>query len=449
MRRLRLHHRIVLLFVIVVLVATTGAAFVASSVTSRAMRTRMENQLATAAAVLSHGGFALNAAVLQNARGIVAADVVTFDAERRVVATTVPPHRKPLLDAAVGAIESGQAIVATNCGTPCLIVHRDVDDRPGYTVALVAETTELNAATRAVTRAITLGAGLSAIVAVLIGQIIVRRVTRPVRNLVQFARDVNPDDATARADVAEGEVGELADAFNGMLDRLQQSQSALVRSEKLALAGMLAARIAHDIRNPLAAIKLQTQLLQARLQDRDDLATLDAVIHDIRQVESVVSDLIELARPGDLHRKPVSINGVIHDALTQLLPQFTHRKIAVRTGLADGLPDVPVDVSRFRQALLNVLVNAAEALLRGGEIVIESRQDAGSVVVDICDDGVGIDPALLDKVFDPFVSTKREGVGLGLVNAKAVIEAHGGRIELARRQPKGTRARITLPLASG
>jgi signal transduction histidine kinase len=137
---------------------------------------------------------------------------------------------------------------------------------------------------------------------------------------------------------------------------------------------------------------------------------------------------------------------VVNDALQQLLPQFTHRKIVVQTRLGDALPDLQLDVVRFRQALLNVLVNAAEALPRGGEIAIESRREGTGVVLDICDDGVGIDPALLDKVFDPFVSTKREGVGLGLVNAKAVVEAHGGQIELALRQPKGTRARITLPV---
>jgi signal transduction histidine kinase len=446
MRRLRLQHRIVLLFVIVVLLATTGAAFIASSLTSRAMGARMEGQLAGAADVLSRGGLAMNSAVLQNARGIIGADVVTFDASRQVVATTVSSDRKRLIEAAARALDDGDGMRSTDCPTPCLVVIRRIDDRPGYRVALVAETAELTAATRAVTRAITLGAALSAIVAVLLGQLIVRRVTKPVQNLVQFARDVKPEDPTPRAEVTEGEVGELAEAFNAMLNRLQQSQTALVRSEKMALAGMLAARIAHDVRNPLAAIKLQTQLLQARLDDPDDLSTLAAIVHDIRQVESVIGDLIELARPGDLHRRVLSVNAVVHSALEQLLPQFTHRKIVVRTQLADRLPDVALDETRFRQSLLNVLVNASEALPRGGEIVVESRQEpGGAIVLDICDDGVGIDPELVDKVFDPFVSSKREGVGLGLVNARAVIEAHGGHILLAPRQPKGTCARITLP----
>jgi len=453
LRRLRLQHRIVLAFVVVVLIATTGAAFVASSVTTRAMRTRMESQLAGAAGVLSRGGLALNSAVLQNARGIVGADVVTFDGNRHVVATTVSPDRPRVIEAAARAVQKGDGarstIADSDCGTPCLVVHQRLEERPGYAIALVAETAELTAATRAVTRAIALGAALSAIVVLIIGQFIVRRVTNPMERLVQFARNVNPEAPGQRAVVSDGEVGTLAEAFNGMLDRLQQAQSALVRSEKMGLAGLLAARIAHDIRNPLASIKLQTQLLEARLHDPDDLSTLHAVIHDIRQVESVISDLIELARPGDLNTRPTLVNDVIHDALEQLLPQFTHRKIVVRTSLAAGLPQILLDAPRFRQALLNILVNASEALPRGGEILVESRQEGSRAVVDICDDGVGIDPGLVDKVFDPFVSTKREGVGLGLVNAKAVVEAHGGDIRLTVRQPKGTCARITLPIQHG
>ena len=453
MRRLRLQHRIVLAFVIVVLIATTGAALVASSVTSRAMRSRMEDQLAGAAAILDRGGFALNSAVLQNARGILGADIVTFDGDRHVVATTVPQGRSQMIEAAARVVQTEtsaeSAAADADCGSPCLIVHRRISERPGYSIALVAETAELTAATRAVSRAIALGAALSAIVVLIIGQFIVRRVTNPIEDLVRFARNVDPENPTERALVAEGEVGALAEAFNGMLDRLQRAQSALVRSEKMGLAGMLAARVAHDIRNPLSSIKIQTQLLQTRLKDPEDLSTLHAVVHDIRQVETVISDLIELARPGDLSTRPASINDVIHDALQQLLPQFTYRKITVHTNLAGDLPHVLLDTPRLRQALLNVLVNASEALPRGGEVVVASRQEGSGVVVDICDDGVGIDPTLLDKVFDPFVSTKREGVGLGLVNAKAVVEAHGGHVRLMVRQPKGTCARITLPVRHG
>jgi signal transduction histidine kinase len=235
-----------------------------------------------------------------------------------------------------------------------------------------------------------------------------------------------------------------------MLERLERSQDALVRSEKLALAGLIAARVAHDIRNPLSSIKMQTQLLRDRLgADADDEAALTAVLDDIEQVESVIRDLLELARPGELRLERGSLNAVIHDALRQLGAQFRHRKITVDVRLAEELPPVLVDHGRFKQVLLNVLVNASDAMPTGGLVTVTTQSVGTSeLLVEICDDGIGMDDATLERVFDPFVSTKRDGVGLGLVNAKAVVEAHGGRIRLSARTPNGTCARIWLPATS-
>jgi signal transduction histidine kinase len=449
-----LQYRIVIPFVIVVLVATAGAALVALSVTSRALHSRVQAQLSSAAAVVGRGDLALNPAVLPYVRGLLGADIITFDDQGRVVTSTVGRDREALIQAvrrvvtaASGGAKDVSSVVATDCGAPCLVAYRPVEGRPEFVVALVAETSELTAATRAVTRTIVLGAVLSAVVMVLVGQAVVRRVTAPLDSLVRFARELSPQDFSRRAPVGHDEVGALAEAFNGMLERLERSQEALVRSEKLALAGLFAARVAHDIRNPLSSIKMQTQLLLARLRgDADDVATLTSVLHDINQVESVILDLVELARPGELRLELTSPNAVIRDALQKLAAQLAHRRISVRMDLSEDLPDVRLDHVRFRQGLLNVLVNASEAMPTGGELTVTSRRDAATVSIEICDDGTGVAPEILDRVFDPFVSTKREGVGLGLVNAKAVVEGHGGRISLASRRPKGTCALITLPV---
>jgi signal transduction histidine kinase len=284
---------------------------------------------------------------------------------------------------------------------------------------------------------------------VLISQAVVRRVTAPLDRLVRFVRELSPSDRKRRASVGENEVGALARAFNDMLERLEQAQDALVQSEKLALAGLIAARVAHDIRNPLSSIKMQTQLLRARPDlDADAVASLGEVLHDIEQVESVIRNLLELARPGELRLDQTSVNTVVQDALRQLAPQFRHRKISVHEQLDTDLPQVRLDRGRFKQALLNVLVNASEAMPTGGEVSVSSRLSApAEIVVEICDDGMGVDQETLERVFDPFVSTKRDGVGLGLVNAKAVVEAHGGRIRLSPRSPKGTCASIWIPVA--
>jgi signal transduction histidine kinase len=453
-RGLRLQHRIVIPFVLVAVVAATAAAIVALSVTSDALESRLQTQLENAASVVSRGELALNPAILQLLQEVVGAHIVTMDAAGRVVASTVK-ERSDVIAAASRAVsavaagaDEGAVVGRANCLGPCLVAVRRVQGRPEIFVALVAETAELAAATRAVARAIILGAIVSIVVMVFVSQAVVRRVTAPLDKLVRFVRDLSPQDRRRRTKVGDDEVGALAGAFNEMLDRLEASQDALVRSEKLGLAGLIAARVAHDIRNPMSSIKMQTQMLRSHAADEDERAALDAVLHDIDQVESVIRDLLELARPGELKREPTSVNAVLRDALQQLAAQFKHRKIAVDLRLAD-VPDIPLDSKRFKQALLNVLVNASEAMPTGGTIVVTSRPEGPSAVrIEICDDGVGVDPAVLNRVFDPFVSTKRDGVGLGLVNARAVVEGHGGQIGLASRQPKGACVSISLPFAS-
>ena len=453
---LRLQHRIVIPFAIVAMVATAAAALVALSVSSDALQARLQAQLVSAAGVISRSDLALNPIILSNLQEVIDAHIVTVDRDGEIVASTagessaaVAAARRAVAAAVVS--DTGEAtVLPMDCGAPCLVAVRPLDGRPGYTVALVAETSQLASATRAVARTILLTAALSGLVMVLVSQAVVRRVTAPLDRLVQFARGLSPDDRKRRAEVGENEVGALALAFNDMLERLEQAQDALVRSEKLALAGLIAARVAHDIRNPLSSIKMQSQLLRARPDlDPDDEAALTAVLRDIEQVESVIRDLLELARPGELRLEHSSVNAAINDALRQLAPQFRHRTIGVELQLDANLPAVQLDRARFKQALLNVLVNASEAMPTGGVVTVTSRTaTAAELVVEICDDGIGIDPATLERVFDPFVSTKRDGVGLGLVNAKAVVEAHGGRIQLSRRVPRGTCASIWLPAAS-
>jgi signal transduction histidine kinase len=456
-RALRLQHRIVIPFVVVAVIATAAATIVTLRVSSDALRSRLEAQLVSAIGVVSRGDLALNRVVLQNVHDITGAHVLTFWPGQQLAVSTLEPQGSQvvatvarLLATAPDDADRGAAVATwTDCGGPCLVVRTTLPTRPGYRVVLVAETSDLSSANRAVARAVLLAAALSVLVMVLVSQAVVRRVTAPLERLVAFVRSLSPEDTSRRAPVGDDEVGTLADAFNGMLDRLRQSQSALVRSEKLALAGMFAARVAHDIRNPLSSIKMQTQLLRSRVDDQDDRATIGAVLHDIEQVESVIRDLLELARPGDLRLETESLNAVVRDAVNQLAPQFAHRRIVVDLRLGNEVPPLPLDRNRLKQALLNVMVNASEAMPTGGSITIATRVNPeGLAEVEVSDDGVGLNPDVGERVFEPFVSTKPDGVGLGLVNVRSVVEGHGGRIRLVPRQPKGTTALVTFPLAS-
>ena len=461
-RRLRLHHRIVIPFALVALVTTSAAAFVAVSVTSQALESRVKTQVLNTATLVGQSDFALNPAILRSVKAITGADVITFDERRARPRDHARSRRKPGdrrasrpaarreargRDAAgAGRAPDGLRHAVRRRLSPRAVAARHDRGRRRRHVRAAG------ARPRAVTVAILIAAFLSLVGMIVVSQVVARRVTAPLDDLVGFTRRRRPRSvARARRPATTRSAGSAA--FNDMLDRLDRSQDALVRSEKLGLAGLMAARVAHDIRNPLSSIKMQTQLLRARLRTGRivrRVASSTPVLRDIQQVETVVRDLLELARPGELKRQPTR-STTSSRRPGQLAPQLTHRKIAVDAALADGCRSIALDAARFKQALLNVIGNAADAMPTGGTLTVAAAPsgDGSEVRLDVCDDGIGIDPAIRDRVFDPFVSTKRDGVGLGLVNAKAVVESHGGTIELAPARARRARARIhlTLPAA--
>ena len=446
--RLRLHHRIVIPFAVVALVATSASAFLASSVVSREFESRLRSQVRNTADVIGVSGFAFNPLILRSVKAITGTDVLAFDATGAVVAGTLDPSQTELIRAVIdGAAHAVPGVVQEiSCDNPCFAYYKAIADRPGTTLAIVAEATESAAAVQAVSRTIALAALASLIVLIVVSQLVARRVTAPIDELVLFSQEVAAG-TSRRAKEGDDDVGRLGRAFNRMLDRLDESKAAKVKNEKLALAGLFAARVAHDIRNPLASMKINTQMLEAAIKgDAKNGALVNATLHDISQVESVIRDLIELARPGELRLVPADINAVIRAVIRQLDARLTHRKVVTSLLLPDRLPPAMLDPERFSQVLTNLFVNAIEAMPSGGTLTVSTRSNGMELIIEVDDDGVGVDPGMVARVFDPFVSTKPEGVGLGLVNAKAVVEGHGGRIELTPRQQRGTRAKIVLPV---
>lgn len=453
--RLSLHHRIVLPFAAVAVIAISAVAWVAYDVTTSTAAARIRADIANATSVASRSGMALNPAILAAIKEATGADVVTFG-EHGVIATTFDgPDREQLvarvLNGAVGRpVSPDAAIVIELAGEPPMFAsYRGVSAQTGTVVAVVKDARDVQQANATLGKTIVGAALISLIVMIAAGQIVARRVTAPIVRLAAFAERVSTSHPNERAAAGDDEVGRLGAAFNGMLERLDGAQAAIVRAEKLGIAGLMAARVAHDVRNPLSSIKMQTQLLNATLAPGSESREMtESMLHDISQVELVVGGLLEVARPRGLQTSPRRLNDIIEGVIQQVGPQCRHRQITVERRLAPDLPDMPLDADRLTHAMLNVVLNATEALREGGTLTITSaRSGAGDVLVVVDDDGVGIDAAAAARVFDPFVTTKPGGVGLGLVNAKAAIESHGGTITLAPRQPAGTRVTIRLPLS--
>lgn len=459
---LRLHHRIVLPFAAVAFTALAVISWVAFRVTSSTLAAQLRQDVVSAAAVVSRGGFSTNTGILQAVKDVTGADVVTFGPGGLIATTLNGPRRDVVARVIAGVrgldLAGGPAVVELPGAAAYFVAYHAAADSPGVTVALVHDNADIEEANRVLVQALVGAAAASLFGMLVVGVFIARRVTAPIQRLSAFAETIAPGDdlmsMSQRAVAGHDEVGRLGASFNAMLDRLEQAQDALVRSEKLGLAGLFAARVAHDVRNPLSAIKMQTQLLNGILpvgpEGEEGREVAAAILHDIAQVEFVIKGLLDVARPGALTRVPGEVTPLVQDVLRQMAPQCRHRRVSLTSDLAEGLPPIDLDADRLRQALLNVVTNAVEAVREGGNVHVATRREAGTgaIEIEVNDDGMGLDPEAAGRLFDPFVTTKPGGVGLGLVNAKAAVEGHGGRIQIAPRLPNGTRALITLPVGA-
>ena len=239
--------------------------------------------------------------------------------------------------------------------------------------------------------------------------------------------------------------------------KLQESQAAVERHEKLASLGMLAAGVAHEIRNPLTAIKarLFTQIRQLKpgSPEREDA---DIINQEIGRLDRIVKDFLTFARPSDPQFTIVPAETVLRDASELLTPQIAQRKIELRLAPVDPALRLRVDREQIKQVLINLIQNAAEATASGGSITLQARGEtrpagggpAPSVVLEVADTGHGIPPEVQKRLFDPFFSTKETGTGLGLAIAARIVEKHGGALQYQTRPQRGTVFGIVLPPAT-
>jgi signal transduction histidine kinase len=440
--RLRLHHRLALPFAAIAVAATVVATFYAVSEARRWVSDRRQEDAASTAHLLRRAEYATNPALLRIAADLTNVDVVTFRENGLLVASTFPAEVPTEVLQQVLATERPRP---TSCGESCFVAYADVVGEPGMLVAVIAGRDAPNPLTESTINTIWLAGLVGVVLLVGASEVLARLVTARVQRLVEFAHKATSDTAL-RTEEGRDEIGRLGAAFNAMLDRLEEKGRALMRSEKLAVAGMMAARVAHDVRNPLSSIKMQTQLMQAQVRaGSDDAAILAAVLRDVDQLESVVRDLLETARPEAPMLELVQVADLVRTTVDPFRPQLAHRRIQLVLSLDEQAPRLQLDPGRVRRALVNVLSNAAEATRAGGSITVVTHSDQDEQTISVADDGVGIDPSVVDRVFDPFVSTKPDGVGLGLVNARAIVESHGGRITLEPRTPHGTLVTIRLP----
>jgi len=233
------------------------------------------------------------------------------------------------------------------------------------------------------------------------------------------------------------------------LSDVKALQEQIKRAERLASLGKLAAGVAHEIRNPLGALKGFLQYFQRKLplQDQDKIY-LTVMMKEVDRLNAVISNLLDFARPKDPVLEPCDIGDLIRHVLTLTESDFQSKEIGISLNIAENLPQVRLDRDQMTQVLLNILLNAVQVMESGGQISIGAniRTETRQLELTVSDNGKGIPVDDLPRIFDPFFTTKKQGAGLGLAIAHTIIENHHGEITVESEEGKGSTFRIRLPI---
>jgi signal transduction histidine kinase len=290
----------------------------------------------------------------------------------------------------------------------------------------------------------------------LLAYLLVYQILNPLRALIR---------ETSRSENIEksgNDVKTLSLSVRGLIENvgqtqveLEKSRETLLQADKMAMVGKLAAGMAHSVRNPFTSVKMRLFSLNRSLKlsgtQKEDF---DVISEEINHIDTIVQNFLEFSRPPKLKMQPVSPSTVVDTAIQLLRYRLESYNVKVTLFREKMLPAINADPDQLKEVLVNLIVNACEAMPGGGAIEIRERAtgtppDRQEVEIRITDNGAGIPPAAVKKVFDPFYTTKEDGTGLGLSIVSRIIREHGGRVDLTSEEDRGTTFCIVLPTIGG
>jgi signal transduction histidine kinase len=296
--------------------------------------------------------------------------------------------------------------------------------------------------------------GIGVLAALLIYISLAKNINSSLKSIISGMEGFNFDYFTSHISLKrKDEFGKIAESFNILVeklrrynDRINRLQEDMIKSAQLATTGQIAAGLAHEIRNPLSSMKMMAQIIRNRHLPQDRHQEIDIIIREIERINTVVTDLIEFAKPSPLKFSWHDLNAILNEILELFSYNLQHQGITVGRELEPSLPHLFLDEEKIRLCFLNIILNAIQAMPAGGTLtvstaLIHDRQ----VLIRVCDSGELIDQKNLEKIFDPFFTTKKEGTGLGLALSKIIIERHYGTIGVASG-PESTCFTVRLPL---
>ncbi|HMK49049.1 MAG TPA: ATP-binding protein [Thermodesulfovibrionales bacterium] len=281
--------------------------------------------------------------------------------------------------------------------------------------------------------------------------------TKPIHNVVNAAGRVASGDLTLELTTdRKDEIGELTHSFNYMVQKLREERALeekLREAEHLSGIAQLAKGIAHEIRNPLNFINLSIDHIKKKYtpQQDEEKAKFETLIvsikHEIQRLNKLVGDFLEYGKPLRLSRQDTDLGGLIGEVLE--LVRAKAEKDGIRISYSDGnIPRLPVDPELIKTCIFNIILNAFQAMPAGGSLNVATQTSNGKVSIIVEDTGVGVSKENMQKMFDPFFSTKSTGLGLGLAMTRRVVEEHGGKADFQSTEGVGSVMTISLPIGS-
>lgn len=329
-----------------------------------------------------------------------------------------------------------------------------------------------------------------------IGVFFVVGIARPIRSLFAASLAFSKGDLNAKADIkSHDEFGAMAETFNRMAgdrnrftlrekaltkaaiitadihrekaeqlkkayEELKETQAMLVQTEKLAVMGQLASGVAHEINNPLTAISIEAEMLfRDSDKDQDTQRASKVILEQSRRIQVIIERLSAFSRKREFKQKPVDINSTLEESFSLVAYEPKMRNVKIIKELSDDLPELLGDSNQLQEVFLNIMLNAAQAMEKGGILTIRTRaakvaseHDKGFetgqelIAVEFHDTGSGMDEVTKKRIFDPFFTTKEKGTGLGLAICHRIVESHHGIIAVESEVGKGSAFIVKLPV---
>ncbi|MDP2754854.1 MAG: ATP-binding protein, partial [Nitrospirota bacterium] len=313
-----------------------------------------------------------------------------------------------------------------------------------------SEILKMNAIKRIVATSLVFGLGI------LIAVFLSWMYTRPIHNVVNAARRVAAGDLTLLNVTADrkDEIGELTQSFNFMVQKLREERALeekLREAEHLSGIAQLARGIAHEIRNPLNFISLSIDHLREKYAPLENVekekfeSLITSIKHEIQRLNKLVGDFLDCGKPLRLSLQEVDMSSLIDDVIALVWAKA--EKDGIRIHRQGGeLPKLYLDPELIKTCILNVILNAFQAMPAGGDLTVSTKASDSRVSIIIEDTGLGVSKENLPRLFDPFFSTKSTGLGLGLAMTKRVVEEHGGKVDFQSIEGKGSNVTISLPM---